>query len=188
MRHLIAILVFSASSAASQTTQGDVFDTISSDLNGNGIMETYTLIRGPEDNADLVVSGDPGLDQTFPVLVWAGAMAGTIPSLGLTPAGSLQITHGNESIGRGRWQEVLTVAYRFDRLTLAGMTTSWFDTQDFDNTGSCDVNLLTGRGVFEQKGFGRNEVREEIAVALPLAAWNYNRSVDVCTPIPTGNR
>lgn len=187
MKWLFFVAAICGTAATAQVQQGDFFDEVQADLNGNGIAETYTLVRGPEDNADLIVSGDKGLTQTFPALVWAGAMAGTIPTLTLAENGSLRITHGNDSIGRGRWSEVLTVAYRNDRLTLAGLTYTWFDTMDFENRGTCDVNLLTGRGVFEQEGFGRKDVREEEVIALPLATWNYNRSVSVCNPIPTGS-
>ncbi|NDU99396.1 hypothetical protein [Pseudoroseicyclus tamaricis] len=122
---------------------------VSSDLDGDGVAETFTL-RLTEENIALldVTEGDAPV-RTFYDVAWSGASPGTLPSLELAPNGSLRILSANESIGRERWRLALTIAYRDGHYRVAGITYDWYDTLDLSAGGTCDVNLLTGSGTVE---------------------------------------
>lgn len=78
-------------------------------------------------------------------------MAGTESSLAVSDSGSLLINQQNESVGRNRWSRTLTVAFREGKYLVAGFTLSERDTLDPNAGGSCDYNLLSGRGVRDLK-------------------------------------
>lgn len=77
-----------------------------------------------------------------------GGMAGQGTALVATPAGSLQVMSYNESVGRTRWEERVTLAYRRNTLTLAGYTYTQRDTLDL-TYDVCDVNLLSLKGEYK---------------------------------------
>jgi len=95
----------------------------------------------------LYLSTDKGLllATYAPALVWQGQMFGTQPSLDVNARGSLLIHSQNDAIGRNRWRETITVAYREGQFVVAGYTYTSRDTLDLDNTTSCDMNFLTGQ-------------------------------------------
>jgi hypothetical protein len=85
-----------------------------------------------------------------PDLVFNGAMAGQQASLEAGRGGSLRVLSLNEGIGRNKWTQTLTIAFRKDRFVVAGLTYATYDTLDLDDPASnytCDVNFLTGRAL-----------------------------------------
>ena len=78
-------------------------------------------------------------------------MAGRATSIEALPNGSILITSHNDSIGRDRWEQKLTIAYRNFDFVVAGYTYSSYDTLDLDNTINCDFNVLTGKGKLDDK-------------------------------------
>jgi hypothetical protein len=101
-------------------------------------------------------------------------MAGTEPSLELSSRGSLLLKSGNQSIGRDRWEQTLTIAYRNDQFVIAGLTLEVRDTLDHSAGGNCDLNLLTGQGT-------RNGRRVDIgAQTILLSTWEDERRVELC--------
>ncbi|MEM7015808.1 MAG: hypothetical protein AAF512_00555 [Pseudomonadota bacterium] len=106
-------------------------------------------------NLRLYVSASGNL-VTFVTLenaAWQGAMAGTAATLTLNAAGSLVVNSGNESIGRHRWNQKLTIAWRNNTFVVAGFTYIARDTLDPNYSLECDVNLLNGRGIKNGKNF-----------------------------------
>ncbi len=105
-----------------------------------------------EDNAVYIHlnNGDTGalvLKTIAPNKIWGNlAMAGQVPSVTALPNGSILITSHNDSVGRDRWEQKLTVAYRNFDFVVAGYTYTSYDTLDPDNTTECDFNVLTGKG------------------------------------------
>lgn len=79
-------------------------------------------------------------------LGWMGGMEGQRPEIAVTARGSLTVVFQNEAIGRNRWRETLTMAYRGGALVVAGYTHESRDTLAPDASTRCDVNLLTGKG------------------------------------------
>jgi hypothetical protein len=121
----------------------------------DGSMDRAVLVGG-EDGADLYLY----LAQTAPGggpdalklalakknFVWSGAMWGTLPSLSQNGKGSLIVKSENTGIGRNKWEQALTVAWRNNEFLVVGVTYHSFDGLDPKAGGSCDLNLVTGKG------------------------------------------
>ncbi len=156
---------------------GRVLSAIEADLDGDGAIDSARLVVGQDVDADLVVSfGDaerPPL--TVLGLAWRGGMFGTQPELAVTPQGSLQVTAMNSAIGRWRWEETLTVAWRDEAFYVAGYTFSGYDTIELYSV-SCDVNLFTGNGVRDDAPF------ETAPRRVRLAAWTEDAKPAECAP------
>jgi len=109
------------------------------------------------EGADLFVFTDAGEGWQQAVhakdIVWRGGMYGQEPWLEANEHGSLKIYSENSAVGRDRWEQILTIAYRGGEFLIAGYTFSYYDTLDPDAAGQCDVNLLTGSGVHNDKKF-----------------------------------
>ncbi len=152
MRTLIAILLTTAAPALAEPIV-----SVSADLNGDGLTDRAELVMIDKGGmADLLIytgqtDGSQSLSATSREYVWVGGI-GQQPELSATERGSLQVISMNEAIGRDRWRQTLTVAWRDGAFVLAGITYSWYDTLDLANAGTCDVNLLTGRGELVKRG------------------------------------
>ena len=139
---------------------GNVLGVVIGDWNKDGGMDRAVLVA-PEDidhDVGLYIYLDDSDNSSSlkifkPNLVWSGTMWGTTPSLTVTSAGSLQVISQNQAIGRNRWSQRLTIAYRNDNFVVAGYTYESYDTLDPDAELVCDVNLLTGKGIKNKKIF-----------------------------------
>jgi hypothetical protein len=101
------------------------------------------LSKAPENRMTVALS--------LPNSVWGRfTLYGQEPVLTALPNGSLTLETRNESIGRDRWRQVLTIAYRNFDFIVAGYTYSSYDTvaeEGVENsTHACDLNILTGKG------------------------------------------
>lgn len=151
---------------------GQVSAVVTTDWNGDGGFDRAVLVERPE-AADLYIylsnghEHDAGMSLAVarPGLLWRGAMWGMQPELGLNAAGSLLVHTMNEGIGRHRWRETLTIAYRDGQFLVAGFTFSSYDTLDPGLTRECDANFLSGKGVLDGNGF------KVYTRAVPLADW-----------------
>jgi hypothetical protein len=75
-------------------------------------------------------------------------MAGTEPEISVNKAGSLVVVFQNDAIGRDRWRQQFTIAFRGGALVVAGYGYQARDTlRPGGGGGSCDVNFLAGRGI-----------------------------------------
>ncbi len=168
---IAAAMAAGAAAADAPVSPARVIDVVTADWTGDGGPDRAVLIEGAED-ADLriyVSTGAPGamaLAVARERLVWSGAMWGTLPELGLNAAGSLTVTSGNTAIGRSRWQETLTIAYRGGRFVVAGFTFVSHDTLEPGLGRDCDVNFLTGRGLLDGAPFAVPRG------GVPLAEWS----------------
>ena len=89
------------------------------------------------------------LAASAPDKIW-GSVApdgvyGQEPSIAALPNGSIAIASQNDAIGRDRWHQTLTLAYRNNNFVVAGYTYDSRDTLEPDNSHSCDYNVLTGK-------------------------------------------
>ncbi len=136
--------------ADEQVEPWQVLSVVTTDWTDDGGMDRAVLYMDDSNDAALAIYVGDGhrfdLRARHPDIAWFGAMWGTLPSLGLSEAGSLLVHSGNEEIGRNRWSETLTIAYRGGAFVIAGYTYRWYDTLDPENNGLCDVNFLSGRG------------------------------------------
>lgn len=143
-------------------------ETLRLDLTGDGTSDQVLLAFEGADAARLVLRTERGW-HSLPWTVWRGGI-GQQPALRHTPSGSIQVIAGNAAIGRYRWEETRTLAWREGQLQLAGYTYRWHDTLDPDAFGHCDLNLLTGRG-FRQLGTDRSPIRHPPA-RINAADWD----------------
>jgi len=147
MRILTALLLCLPTTALAQT----YFTILDADLTGDGFVDHAELSENIESGtADLNIwvrqgDGNLKLRSTATSLVWVGGI-GQQPALSVSARGSLLVHSMNESIGRNRWHQILTVAWRDDAFVLAGYTYESYDTLDLGAAHKCDVNLLNGKG------------------------------------------
>ncbi len=160
------ILAFAAFATAAQAEI--VGESVSLDLDKDGTAETFWLENNGDGTVNLRARDTGYGDFTVEDIAWIGG-PGQIPILGQSPAGSLTVTAMNIGIGRNRWESMITIAYRRDRYRVVGLSYGFYDSLDLDSNGTCDLNLLTGRGVVVE-----NEVQRDITApipALPVFAW-----------------
>jgi hypothetical protein len=154
----------------------DVLDVITAEWNEDGAADRAVLVAN-EDAFDLYIflSTDAVDERALAVealgLGWRGAMWGTQPALDLTDRQALKVHSGNEAIGRNRWQETLTILYRQGRFVVGGYTYVARDTLDLDYQYACDVNLFTGKGVFNGQAF-----TTDAAGAVPVEIWSTDEA------------
>ena len=158
----------------------DVLAAITADWTGDGGMDRAVLVDNRDGMADLLIyseqDGTMTLAAVSEALAWIGSAWGTLPEIALSPNGALQVVSMNEAIGRHRWRETLTVVYREGRFIVGGYTYRAYDTLDLDYEYGCDINLITGMGVFNNAAF-----RSPID-ALPVGKWGGDgiTSPDLC--------
>lgn len=139
-------------------TPDAVFSVATTDWNNDGIEDPVMILNindGEEFDGLFYLSDEYGrlaLKHHIPDMVWgSSAMFGQEPSVTKTSNGSIIIGSQNSAIGRNRWEQKITIAYRDNQLIVAGFTYSFYDTLDTENYGNCDLNLLTGNGFKNEK-------------------------------------
>ncbi len=148
--------------------------SLSADLNGDGVAEFVTLERG-----DVAVLTILEADGTIiaPDITWPGGSQ-DIAELTVTARGSLQVKTANEAVGRGRWYLTTTIAWRSGRFVVAGITYDAVDTIDPGLNISCDINLLTGQGLRKGRN-GQQELRSDLR-SVPIEDWASENVLKVC--------
>lgn len=160
---LLSIFLISVSAAAEQHqapsfSAEQIFSVATTDWNKDGIQDPVMILNvneGERFDGLFYISDEYGrltLRHYIPDMVWgSSAMFGQEPSVTTASNGSAIVTSQNSAIGRNRWEQKLTIAYRNDQLVLAGFTYSYYDTLDPNAYGGCDLNLLTGKGFKDKK-------------------------------------
>lgn len=160
----------SAGAGERTVVAASVIAALTADWTGDGGMDRALLVDNGGGYADLLIFSDRDtrmeLVAESPFVAWLGHAWGTLPELGLSPTGALQVTAMNEAVGRHRWRETLTILYRNDRFMVGGYTYSAYDTLAPDTGRDCDVNLLTGRGTIGGVAFN-SPIR-----AVPIEKWS----------------
>lgn len=171
-----------AETTAPRINPKNVISVITNDWNNDGLTDSAILVAPDNRDNDIGLYlhlRNPDTQQlTFaqfkPNLVWSGYSIGQIPRLESKPGGSIAIHSMNESIGRNRWTQTLTIAYRNNNFIVAGYTYNAYDTLDPTNAIECDLNLLTGKGIKNGK---------QIAFTHPtttLANWTEQTTPTIC--------
>ena len=184
MRIIFALLLLLPTAAFAQ----NYTTTLVADFTGDGLIDRAELnenLEGGEADLNIWIRKSDGtLDLRTNALsvVWVGGI-GQQPELAVTSRGSLQVISMNESIGRDRWHQTLTVAWRGNKFVLAGFTYEWYDTLNVADNGKCDVNLLSGKGTlsigeeFEKKYAFKTKSR-----SIPIDTWDREPPVE-CFPV-----
>lgn len=183
---MTALIGFSAAAApaAEAIDPQRIVSAATGDWDKDGSPDLAMLVSAPEgsdeDHAVYIYldNGDTArlkLKTVAPNKIWGDMIvAGRAPSIEGLPSGSILITSHNDSIGRDRWEQKLTIAYRNFDFVVAGYTYTSYDTLDLDNTTDCDFNVLTGKGKLNGK---------PVAVAgemIFLKDWNDETGQKVC--------
>jgi hypothetical protein len=175
---LLAALAAGSALAADAPTK---LAEVSGDLNADGVADRAVLLREADgDDVDLAVylstAGQAATQPTVYVkaLGWAGDMDGTAPEISISHTGSLIVVFQNDSIGRDRWRQQLTIAFRHGELVVAGYGYQTRDTLNPRHATHCDLNLLSGHGVVNAKPVKLD------AAAPRLTEWSQKSLPETC--------
>ncbi len=179
---IAAALNCGASAGAGAVSPKQVLAEVAAELNGDGVADRAVLLHDPDgDDVDLAIYLTAGgKTESQPSLYkaafgWTGAMAGTEPEISVNKAGSLVVVFQNDAIGRDRWRQQFTIAFRGGALVVAGYDYQARDTLRPGGGGSCDVNFLAGRGT-------RNGKPIKLAAGTTrLSDWTDKSAPAACT-------
>lgn len=154
-------LVMPLGAAAEDFPADRVVAAATGDWDKDGNADLALIVRptegSDEDNGVYIYLADPGASRlkvavAAPNRIWGSlTMFGQEPGVSALANGSIQLTSQNNSVGRDRWSQSLTLAYRNAQFIVAGYTYSSYDTLDTANTTECDLNVLTGKGTANGK-------------------------------------
>lgn len=150
-------LAASSAQDAAQISTDQIFSVTTGDWNKDQVQDAVIMIETKEQDFDVLFyltdeEQRLKLHDRVNAMVWGSTtMFGQEPSVSTRENGSLLITSQNSSIGRNRWEERLTIVYRESRFVVAGFSYNHYDTLDPDASGFCDLNLLTGKGIVDDK-------------------------------------
>ncbi len=147
-----ALALAAAVVAPVQAQDGLETREVAADLDRDGGAEVYRLhYDGPEadlpsSRADLTVESE-GTMRRVEGVAWSGGFHGSLPELEVGPEPSVLVHSMNDAYGRQRWYQTLTIAFRNGDWRVIGLGYAWRDSLDLGAWGSCDLDLLSGRGV-----------------------------------------
>lgn len=164
--------------AVSEKAENPILSVVTVDLNSDKRTDAAILLKSG-DQADLYLyqlnaAGDMELKLTKKNIVWSGALAGTLPQLKTARSGVLLIYSENDAIGRNRWHQRLSVDYRDNDFQVTGYSYDERDTLDTKSGSSCDVNLLTGKGIKDKKSFKIESQK------IKLSDWSDEKAPKEC--------
>lgn len=159
MKPWIAALLLSAAlpvmAVAEEFPADRIIAMASGDWNKDGTPDLAVVATpggGDEDNGIYVYLAKPEenrltLALSVPNSVWGNlTMYGQEPEVTALANGSFTLATKNDAVGRDRWRQSLTIAYRNFDFIVAGYTYVSYDTLDPNNAAECDLNVLTGKG------------------------------------------
>lgn len=136
---------------------GRILSGASGDWNKDGALDLAILVAPDNDDEEIGIylylteSDRPLLKliASAPDKIWGNTRLdgfyGQDPEITALANGSVAVMSQNSGIGRNRWEQTLTLAYREGRFLVAGYTYSSYDTLDPDAGDSCDYNVVTGK-------------------------------------------
>ncbi len=165
-RHILAAIALAlpACTAMAQEFPADrIIAAATGDWNKDGAQDLALLVA-PGDDSDMI-SIDIFLQSDDHKLLKPAAKArdkifgnyshdglyGNDPDIKALGNGSIAVTSQQSAIGRNRWEQTLTIAYRNGDFVVAGYTYSYYDTLDPDSAGKCDYNVLSGKAMVNDK-------------------------------------
>lgn len=160
-----------------------IIDAAMGDINGDGRQDLaiLTLPTGKSSNdvGIAVYLRDPALPALkrtilLPARFWGTSSAGQQPEITILENRSITVHTENMAFGREHWERTYTLAWRNAQLIVAGFTYTFNDTLDHDQAGSCDLNLLTGRGIRNGVQFATGSQR------INLVDWDDSIGLTAC--------
>lgn len=156
-----------------------VISAVEGDFNTDGSLDRAVLMDNGDSDADLVIyvnDGNGGFKAagSAAAIAFNGGLAGNSPDLRLSKTGALQVHAENMAIGRDHWERTLTISFRGGQFVVSGITASGYDTMDPKSATSCDLNLLTGKGLSDRR---RVTIK---AGAIALSQWTEDKIPAAC--------
>jgi hypothetical protein len=187
LRMLVPSLLFSglAVAAPAQDFPAErIFAAAMGDWNRDDSQDLVVIAQpaedSDEDNGVYIYLADPSearlkLTVAAPNKVWGNlTLFGQEPGVTALANGSIKLTSQNSAVGRDRWEQSLTIAYRNGQFVVAGYTYSSYDTLEPNNTSQCDLNVLTGKGTANGKPIAAK------AEPVTFEAWNDEIGQKAC--------
>lgn len=187
LRLLVPSLLFSglAVAAPAQDFPAErIFAAAMGDWNRDDSQDLVVIAQpaegSDEDNGVYIYLADPSearlkLTVAAPNKVWGNlTLFGQEPGVTALANGSIKLTSQNSAVGRDRWEQSLTIAYRNGQFVVAGYTYSSYDTLEPNNTSQCDLNVLTGKGTANGKPIAAK------AEPVTFEAWNDEIGQKAC--------
>jgi hypothetical protein len=175
IRRLALVLALLPAAAAAQTATGTV------DIDGDGRVDTFRIAPSPESDdgpcVDLTIEAG-GRTTTVPHVVCGADPYENGVELQPTSSGAMRIVASHYGIGRNKWDLTLTLVGRKGQILVGGYTFDWHDSLDPEDNGSCDLNLLTGKGVLTVRGIAKAVVPS--LKAMPVADWTDDPRLPEC--------
>jgi len=178
---VLATIIIVFVNSVSYAKESNVLSVVTGDWNQDKQLDAAVLMKN-KDIVELYIflaNEKNRLQQVIykPDIVWMGGMGGTVPYLKTSKkTGSLFIHSENDSIGRNRWSQTLTIAYRDKNFMIGGYSYNSYDTLDLSNNLNCDINLFTG------KGFKNKKPLKISAQKIKLKNWTDNDIPKECMP------
>lgn len=170
-RMRIPILLGTVLLAMASQADDSIIKIITGDFNKDGLRDAAMVVepqQGDDDNGLRIYLGEGyggrlKLTENIRNFVWGNnVMAGQLPGLEALANGSFVVTSQNEAIGRNRWSKRVTIAFRNGAFIVAGYTYSDYDTLEPGNTTNCDLNLLSGKGILNEKAISFKAIRQTV--------------------------
>lgn len=189
---LLAAMLTGTAHARERVIQpGDIIDAAIGDWNRDGLDDLAVLaVTGPKENMKVgvyVYFREPQTEGSLlrlvlavPDKVWGGRFHGQEPSVVALKNGSIAIETRNFAIGRDRWEHTISLAWRNGRFLVAGLTFKSYDTSQERESLTCDLNLLTGKGIINDKQ------TTFPPLSLTLDKWEHSGGDDPGTAICRG--
>lgn len=189
---LVLLCTVTAPALAGSLETDNIVQAAIGDFNKDGAPDLVLLTRGTEDMDLLFFLRDKERDYLKPAgvalnKVWGqigpDAFYGQEPILEAMANGSIKITTRNDSIGRNRWSQTLTLAYRNTDFIVAGFTYSYHDTLDLAASGDCDLNVLTGKGIANKADGKDGMIKLKITAKpdfVPFKDWPSDGGMKAC--------
>lgn len=190
MTAAVIAMLPAVSASAGDFPAGRVVSGVTGDWNKDGRSDLALLVAPEDADSDEALLYLYLADKTHNLLrpvsegaysLWGNTnldgMFGRDPELKALDNGSLAVTTQNSGIGRNRWTQTVTIAWRDSQFIVAGFTYNWNDTLDIDNpdsNGSCDYNVLSGKYVLN--GTSQNTAPSTVS----LKDWSDERGIKVC--------
>lgn len=130
----------------------NVLSVVTGDWNNDANFDRALLIANQDGEADLLIylsEKDQSMklainEQDF---VWKGASWGTLPYLELGKNNALVVVSQNESIGRYRWTQKVTIVRQGADFVIEDYSYSSRDTLDLQNALECKTDFFNGKTV-----------------------------------------
>jgi hypothetical protein len=179
---IVAFVIAPTSALAEDKPSPDAPTEITLDIDHDGRLDRAALLRLPESaDADLHIylgTGSEKLDLSRQPSILKKKLAhGHVLALASNAKGSLIVKYGCGGCSNDD-ESSLTIVHRGGEFLVAGFANAW-ECRD-QGIGGCDINFLTGKGVFWRGLNGRKKPIPAKFTPMKLADWSVEKLPKAC--------